>query len=135
MSEPLFLSSMVVHQWQCDHFGHLNVRHYGAAFDDAVFIFWQRLGAEIPALGAPGSRPVTAEVKTSFVSEAMPGTIARVNGRVLRVGNKSATLGLEMTDERTGRRLASCEVVEVFFDMQARQSRPIPEALRARLLA
>lgn len=135
MAERIPLSSIVVHQWQCDHFGHLNVRHYAAAFDDGIFVFWQRLGAVPPALGEPGTMPVTAETRTSFTSEAVAGAIARLEGQVLRVGSKSATVRLEMLDERSGHLLASCEVVEVFFDMQARQSRPIPIALRTRLIA
>lgn len=135
MAEPLLLSSIVAHQWQCDHFGHLNVRHYAAAFDDAIFILWQRLGAVIPAPGCAGTMPVTAEARTSFASETLAGTIANVHGSILRVGNKSATFRLDMTEERTKRLLASCEIVEVFFDAQARQSRPIPDDLRQRLQA
>lgn len=135
MTERIPLSSIVVHQWQCDHFGHLNVRHYAAAFDDGVFVLWHRLGAVTPARGKPCTIPVTAETKTSFVSEAIAGAIARLEGQVLRVGSKSVTLRLEMLEERSGQLLASCEVVEVFFDMQARQSRPIPSALRTRLMA
>ena len=30
----------VVHQWQCDHLGHMNVRYYAHIFDDAGFHFW-----------------------------------------------------------------------------------------------
>jgi acyl-CoA thioester hydrolase len=134
MAEPLFLSSMVAHQWQCDHFGHLNVRHYVAAFDDALFIMWKRIGLTVPALGSPGVIPVTAEIKTSFASETVAGTIANVQGRVLRVGTKSVTFRLELREEGSGRLLASCEAVEVFFDMQARVSSLIPDELRASLL-
>lgn len=133
MAEPLLLSSIVAHQWQCDHFGHLNVRHYATVFDDALFIFWKRLGFTVPALGSPGTMPVTAEVKTTFTSETVAGTIANVHGEVLRVGTKSVTFRMELTEEGDGRLLASCEAVEVFFDMQARTSSHIPEDLRRRL--
>ena len=133
MADPLALTSIVAHQWQCDHFGHLNSRHYAAAFDDALFIFWGRLGMVPPALGQPGVMPVTAELKISYRSEAGTGTVARLTGRPLRVGTKSATLAFEMAEEGRGRLLASCEAVEVFFDMQARESRPIPDPLRQAL--
>ena len=134
MTETLLLGSIVAHQWQCDHFAHLNVRHYAAAFDDAIFILWKRLGLTAPVLGSPGTMPVTAEIKTTFASETVAGTIANVHGKVLRVGSKSVVLGLEMTEEGSGRFLASCEAVEVFFDMHARVSCCIPEDLRGRLL-
>src|SRR5262245_32521425 len=135
MAEAFVLGSLVAHQWHCDHFGHLNTRHYAAAFDDALFAFWSQVGAVIPARGESGSMPVTAETKTSFKSEAIAGTIASVRGKVHRVGGKSVTLELAMTEVKSNRIIATCEVVEVFFDMQARESRPIPEALKARLLA
>jgi 2-(1,2-epoxy-1,2-dihydrophenyl)acetyl-CoA isomerase len=38
MTQDLRLTSIVAHAWHCDHFGHLNVRHYAAAFDDALFM-------------------------------------------------------------------------------------------------
>jgi acyl-CoA thioester hydrolase len=134
VTATLPLGSIVAHQWQCDHFGHLNVRHYAAAFDDAIFILWKRLGLTFPVLGTPGTMPVTAEIKATFASETVAGTIGNVHGRVLRVGSKSVVLGLEMTEEGSGRLFASCEAVEVFFDMQARVSCRIPEDLRSRLL-
>ncbi|SIT39803.1 conserved hypothetical protein [Paraburkholderia ribeironis] len=134
MAEPLLLSSIVAHQWQCDHFGHLNGRHYAAAFDDALFIFWKRLGLTVPASGSAGTIPVTVEIKMSFASETVAGTIANVHGKVLRVGSKSVTFRLELTEEGGGRLLASCEAVEVFFDMQARVSSHIPEELRSRVV-
>lgn len=135
MAEVFVLGSLVAHQWHCDHFGHLNTRHYTAAFDDALFMFWQQIGIAIPRHGEPGSMPVTAEMKTSFKSEAIAGTVASVHGMVRRVGGKSVTLEFEMTETQTKRLIATCEVVEVFFDMQARASRPISEALKTRLLA
>ncbi|MCW2239416.1 acyl-CoA thioesterase [Azospirillum canadense] len=135
MAEPLFLNSIVAHQWHCDHFGHLNSRHYAAAFDDALFLFWGQLGAIIPGRDEAGTIPVTAEMRTTFQSETLVGTIANLRGRVLRVGGKSVSLRLEMVEAQSDRPLATCEVVEVFFDMQARESRPIPDALRDRLLA
>lgn len=60
------LTGFVVHSWMCDHFGHLNVRHYAAAFDDAALSFWARMGhRHMPGL----AMPVTAESKIMFHRE------------------------------------------------------------------
>lgn len=130
MAEAIALTAGVFHQWHCDHFGHVNTRAYAAAFDDAIFAFWT--GLRDPGEGA--AIPVTAEMKTAFLAEAEAGTVFGVRGEVIRVGEKSATLRLEMT--ATGpeaRLLATCDVVEVFFDPAQRRSAAIPEELRARL--
>ena len=120
------------HQWQCDHFGHVNTRSYAAAFDDAIFVFWSRLG--VRANGS--SIPVTAEMKTAFRSEASAGTVFDIRGRVMRVGTKSVTLRLEMSDAGPdGELLSTCDVVEVFLDPTARSSAAIPEDVRSRLVA
>ena len=34
----------VVFPWQCDHYGHLNVRYYTHFFDDAGFQIWSLIG-------------------------------------------------------------------------------------------
>lgn len=123
------LTQIVVHQWQCDHFGHMNVRHYAAIFDDAVFVFW----SEHRSKADDGIVPVTAEIRIGFRSEVLVGTIAKIGSRVDRVGSKSVTLLLEMADARTDQLLATCEVVEVFFNAQSRQSEQIPEPIRKSL--
>ncbi len=123
------LTRIVVHQWQCDHFGHMNVRHYAAIFDDAIFVFWN----EHRSTADDRIVPVTAEIRIGFRSEVLAGTIAKVRSRVERLGSKSVTLLLEMADARSDQLLATCEVVEVFFNAQSRQSEQIPEPIRKSL--
>ncbi|MCO6057504.1 acyl-CoA thioesterase [Pseudomonas sp. MOB-449] len=131
--ESIFLSASVVHQWHCDHYGHLNTRHYAALFDDAIFLFWGRFGVQLPEEGASSVVPVTAEMKTGFLSETRAGTIVSICVHVVRVGAKSVTLHFEMSEARSDKLLATCDAVEVFFDTQSRTSQAIPAALRDRL--
>lgn len=133
MQFPATLNSLVAHQWHCDHFGHLNARHYAAAFDDALFIFWTHAGVEIPQPGQPGVIPVTAQLKIDYRSEVTAGQVLSILGQPLRIGGKSVTLALTMQEAATGRITATCEVVEVFFDALARQSAPVPDHVRAAL--
>jgi acyl-CoA thioester hydrolase len=123
------ITSVVVHQWQCDHFGHLNVRNYAAMFDDALFVFWAKNGF---AHGG-GVAPVTADLRISFRAEVLVGAVLSIRARVSRIGSKSATLTLDMLDEPTLELRATCEVVEVFFNTERRESCAIPELLKERL--
>lgn len=129
MSGTRVVCSFVAHAWLCDHFGHLNVRHYAAAFDDATFIFWNSIGFRH---GDDGPRPVTLEVKTGFKHETLAGTIAHITAEVTKVGQKSVGLRFEMRDGGETV-LAICDVVEVFVDPTTRQSCPIPESFRTAL--
>ncbi|MEI4488747.1 thioesterase family protein [Frigidibacter sp. MR17.14] len=127
MTAPLVLGTLVVHPWHCDRFGHMNTRHYAAAFDDAIFVFWSRL----PGDGA--IHPVTAAMKTGFLAEAPVGTVAEIHARIGRIGGKSVTLELSLVS--TTGVLATCEVAEVFFDATTRTSAPIPDPVRNALTA
>ncbi|SIQ61485.1 (3S)-malyl-CoA thioesterase [Paracoccus thiocyanatus] len=127
------VSTWLAHQWQCDHFGHMNARHYAAAFDDAVFLFWDRMGLVVPGPGEAGVIPVTARLTIDYHLEVVAGTALNILARIDRIGGKSVTVGFEMRESRTGRPVSTCETVEVFFDAVERQSRPIPAPIREAL--
>lgn len=131
MARPV--SSFVAHQWLCDHFGHLNARHYAAAFDDAVLVFWSAMGLVVPAPGAAGAIPVTARLAIDYHAEVLAGAVLDIDARIARIGGKSVTLRFEMRERPAGRRVASCETVEVFFDALERTSAVIPGQIRAAL--
>lgn len=123
------VSSAVVHQWQCDHFGHLNVRNYAAIFDDAIFIFWGRCGFR----HGEGVAPVSAEIKLSFRHELLAGSVVNLSATPIRIGSKSATIRFMMLDAETGSVVAEAESAEVFFDLRNKQTVRIPELIRNRL--
>nr|WP_296430280.1 thioesterase family protein [Roseovarius sp. BRH_c41] len=119
----------VFHPWHCDHFGHVNTRHYAAAFDDATFAFWAGLG-----VGQGSIVPVTARQMITYQTESTSGTVVSIHAKPVRVGDKSVTLEFAMSD-LAGGALAHFEVVEVFFDNTTRQSAKMPENVRAALNA
>ncbi|NIE73397.1 hypothetical protein F3J45_02815 [Pantoea sp. Ap-967] len=130
-SLALPVSAAVVHPWHCDHFGHMNTRHYAALFDDAIFLFWNQMGADAPAQVVP----VTAQMTTAFLLEAIAGTCVAIEAQVSRIGSKSAGLRFALKASRTDTVLATCDVVEVFFDTATRSSQPIPANIRHTLEA
>ncbi len=138
MSEPerLELLRGVVHPWHHDIFGHMNVRHYAPFFDDASFHLYSRLGLTVGALMEEhGIHMVSARAETNFIRELKAGDLFRIDGAVARVGNRSMVLHLRMIHAETGVLHASYDVTEVFFDPETRRSAPMPEKVRARLVA
>ncbi len=136
MSERMELLRGVVHPWHHDHFGHMNVRHYAPFFDDAAYHLWTRLGLGFREMQARhGVHTVTAEAKTRFLRELTAGDLIVIDGAVERIGTKSCSFHLRMLNADTGDLHATCDLVEVFFDPEARSATAMPDAVRAKLEA
>jgi len=128
------LGGAVVHPWHIDQFGHMNVRWFAHFFDDASFLFFNRLGLDQKTLIKEfGVHTVTAQSTTEFRTEVLAGTCVDVLGSVSRIGEKS--LGLEYRMCSTDRTIeyAICKTIEVLVDAQSHSSLPIPSILRERL--
>lgn len=124
----------VVHPWQHDQFGHMNVRWYAHFFDDAIFHMYPAFGISLQAMiDEYGVHTVTARATTTFERELKAGDLLRIDGGVTRVGGKSISFMLRMFAVDTGERHATYEVTEVCFDPQTRRSAVLPPALKARL--
>jgi acyl-CoA thioester hydrolase len=126
--------SSVVHPWHVDQFGHMNVRWYAHCFDDASFLFWERLNLGQNAMRSQfHAHTVTASAKTDFASELLAGDCIRVYGLVEKIGTKSVTLNFELRSFRTTDVHARYQTVEVFVDADSHESMPMPPAVRERL--
>ncbi|MFN3937594.1 MAG: acyl-CoA thioesterase [Gemmobacter sp.] len=126
----------VVHPWHHDHFGHMNVRHYAPFFDDASYHMWTALGLPYSRMIAEhGVHTVSAQATTRFIRELKAGDLIVIEGAVIGLGTRSATLRLRMRHADTGELHATYELVEVFFDPATRSSAPMPEPVRRRLEA
>ena len=62
----------VVFPWQCDHYGHLNVRYYTHFFDDASFHIWSLIGLKMAQIHERGVHPVVAEIRVCFCTSSGP---------------------------------------------------------------
>lgn len=126
----------VVVPWKCDHFGHMNVRFYAEAFDDASFHIWSVIGVPIDELDEKhGLIGVVASLKIDFLQEIRVGQLYVVESALTRIGSKSFTYRQRMRDTHSGVVHATADLVEVFFDKAERKAAPIPEGVRGRLEA
>ena len=120
----------VVHQWQCDHLGHLNVRYYAHFFDDAGFHFWTGIPRAKEIMAAHGIGVVVARTTNDFVHEARAGELVVINSALTRLGTKSLTYTQRLTNAESGALLATQDAVEVIFDPKARKAAEMPAELR-----
>tara|TARA_B100000686_G_scaffold345447_1_gene430071 strand:+ start:1135 stop:1566 length:432 start_codon:yes stop_codon:yes gene_type:complete len=123
----------VVFPWQCDHYGHLNVRYYTHFFDDASFQIWSLIGLTLKEIHDHGVHPVVAEIKVRFLHELKAGSLIILKGGFIRVGTKSIGHRQLMYNVDTGTLCATQDSVEVFFNPKTRTSAAIPDYIRGRI--
>src|SRR3954462_2435644 len=79
----------VVMPAHCDIYGHMNVRHYAAFFDDAGWHFPRMAGLSLEEIRARGLGTVVATLTIDFHHEIRAGQLVLIKGAVTRVGTKS----------------------------------------------
>ena len=118
---------------QCDAYGHMNVRHYAACFDDAGWHMLARAGVSLTALRARGLGSVVATLTLDFHHELTAGQLILVTGAFTRVGVKSFGYEMRLYESDSMTHCATQKTVEVCFDTTARRSTPLPADVKAKL--
>ena len=125
------LTRSIVMPAHCDAYGHMNVRHYAAFFDDAGWHMMAKAGVSLDQLRAQGLGSVVASLTIDFHHELTAGQLILVTGAFTRVGAKSITHELRLYESESMTHCATQKVVEVCFDTRARVSAAWPGAVRA----
>jgi acyl-CoA thioester hydrolase len=127
------LSRTVVLPAHCDGYGHMNVRHYAAFFDDAGWHILGAAGISFAELKRRGLGTVVATLTIEFHHEITAGQLVLVKGAVTRVGTKSFGYELRLYEADSMTHCATEKAVEVCFDTQARKGVRLPEDMKAKL--
>ena len=135
MSQWMETNRTVVFPNQCDHLGHMNVRFYAHAFDDASFHAWARIGITFEAMHAEGAVTVVAHTGTDFIHEVTAGSLIKVETAFIELGTNSTTYHQRLVNAENGELHANQKVVEVFFDLKTRQSVAMPAGFREKIEA
>jgi acyl-CoA thioester hydrolase len=127
------LHRTVVMPAHCDHYGHMNVRHYAAFFDDAGWQVLARSGVSLTDLRSRGLGSVVATVTIDFHHEMTAGQLVLITGALTRVGRKSFGYELRLYEADSMTHCATQKTIEVCFDTTRRVSVELPEDIRAAL--
>jgi acyl-CoA thioester hydrolase len=122
----------VTYPWHCDHLGHMNVQHYVGWFDVGAFHFMSMLGFHSHDMHDVGETFVDAQHTIRYINEQKVGSLFKIESAITKIGTKSMTCMHKMTNTETGLLAATTEIVMVYFDLKARESRPIPEELKGK---
>jgi acyl-CoA thioester hydrolase len=133
MGNGFELYRTIVMPAHCDVYGHLNVRHYAAFFDDAGWQVLPLAGVSLTDLQARGLGSVVATLTIDFHHELTAGQLVVVTGALTRVGEKSFSYEMRLYAADSMTLCATQKTVEVCFDTERRVSAPLPEDVRATL--
>ena len=118
---------------QCDIYGHMNVRHYAACFDDAGWHFPRMADLSLEEIRSRGLGTVVAALTIDFHQEIRAGQLVLIKGAVTRVGTKSFSHELRLYEADSMTHCATQKTVEVCFDTATRKGVPLPEDVRTKL--
>lgn len=133
MNKSLVTFIGVAHPWMCDSMGHVNVRHYAGMFDDASFQLLGHIAGRDGNEGGIGWADVRYEV--DYRHETKAGALLAIRSHMVKVGRSSVTFEQVMSGTLDGVVHAVGRTTSVRFDLTARVSVPLDDALRERAMA
>jgi len=124
MSEIGITYRGVVHQWQCDHMGHMNVMWYVGKFDEATWNLGAMMGMTAQYMRDRKRGMAAVDQRIAYKREALPGDVLIVRSAVLAITPRSIRFVHEMFRADTNEHLATTLLVGVHIDTEARKSTP-----------
>jgi acyl-CoA thioester hydrolase len=121
----------VVYPAQCDAMGHMNVQHYTAAFDQAMWHLVAQLGFRPSAVAEQRVGWADVRYLINFRRELRAGELYHAESSVVKVGNSSLVTRHRIIDTEAGEIAAEVEMTSVHFDLEKRTSRALPAEIRA----
>jgi len=127
-----FFHSVEVRFRDLDPFGHVNNAVYLTYLESARIAYWLHVGGgrDLRTLGM-----ILARVELDYRSPLVYGETAEIGVRCLSMKRSSFVLDFEAKEGRDKRIVAQSRNVLVHYDYAAGRSVPLPDDLRARILA
>jgi acyl-CoA thioester hydrolase len=111
-----------VHQWHCDHMGHMNVMWYVGKFDEATWNFGAMMGLTGEYLKATKRGMAAVEQRICYKREALAGDTVTVRTALVEVKPKLVRFVHEMRRGEKGDLLAVMMAIGVHIDTVARRA-------------
>jgi acyl-CoA thioester hydrolase len=123
----------VVHPWQCDHMGHMNVMFYVSKFDEASWNFFSMIGLSAKRMSQDNAGVAAVQQNIRYERELFPGDTVVVLSRVLEVRDKLIRFEHKMNCGETGELCATNDFTVVYMDHKTRKASLFPDDVRETL--
>jgi acyl-CoA thioester hydrolase len=122
----------VVHTWQCDHMGHMNVMWYTGKFDEASWNLLAMLGLHRSGFSQDGTAMAGAEQHIHYKRELYAGDTISIESELLEVNDKSIRMLHKMMLDASGEVAATSMLVAVHIDARTRKAIRLSDGVRQR---
>ena len=127
MQDPGITYRGMVHQWHCDHMGHMNVMWYVGKFDEATWHFFNAIGLSPTYLRNANRGMAAVDQQITYVRELHAGAIVSIYSRVTEVRPKRLVFIHEMMNDEIHEVAARTTLTGVHLDTVVRKSCPFEE--------
>ena len=127
-------SDISVRYRDTDSQGPMYFANYLVFADEAMSLYWRKLGWSLEDMETAPCYTFAVNANVDFVSECLAFDVLTISVGFSRLGNSSADTAFEVRNQRTGELAAKGSFTHVFVDKTSRQSCPIPEALRSKIV-
>jgi acyl-CoA thioester hydrolase len=122
----------VVYPWQCDHMGHMNVMWYVGKFDEATWVFFDRIGLTREFLAAQARGMAAVDQRITYRRELRAGDVVAVDTTLLEVRDKALRFVHRMKLAASGEVAALTMLTAVHLDTERRKATTLPVDIRSR---
>src|SRR5512146_96231 len=134
MDEIRFYHPMEVRYADIDAQGHLNNAKFLTYFEQARIRYFENLGLFRKGQSFMDIGMIVADIHIKFLAPVFLGTPVQIGVRTEGIGNKSITMRETVADADTGGLFADGTVILVAYDYHTRQTIPVPESWRQKLM-
>jgi acyl-CoA thioester hydrolase len=131
MSKVLITYRGAVHQWHCDHMGHMNVMWYVGKFDEATWSLAAMMGMTGRYLKEARRGMAAVDQRIAYRREALPGDVVTIRTSIIEVRPRSVRFVHEMRRDDLGDLLATMVVTGVHIDGVDRRATPFAAPILA----
>ncbi len=117
----------MVQQWECDHMGHMNVRHYMARFDDAAWNFLSEIGLDKTYFEERNGGVAAVDHHITYMRELRAGEGVKIHSHLDLLKGKKFRLIHEMVLAKNDEAVAKCEILGVHMDKTTRRAVAFPD--------
>ncbi|WP_227430637.1 acyl-CoA thioesterase [Psychrobacter sp. I-STPA6b] len=127
MSDKVFATGRgMVHSWQCDHMGHVNIRAYGELFEQSIWHAFNQMGITPSLLRQGDIAMATVEQNIRYFKELLAGDVVYIESYIAKISEKSVTVEQKLYNAETDIHCASCTLTAVCIDPHKRKACPFP---------
>ncbi len=120
----------LVYPAQCDAMGHMNVQHFVAAFDQAMWHLILQLGFKPSWVNDRREGWADVRYLINFRNELRAGQLFHVDSAISKIGNTSLVTFHTLVDSEGRETAADVEMTSVYFNLATRSSMQLPSEVR-----